>query len=510
MPKQEKQKFSVTRIIGKALNAVSKAEVPTNLTDDNGLMWIEPKQSHFGLVAMVEHSTILPQCVKAYRDNVAGFGLGVRYKDDEEETEEMSAEYLRLEAVLDQLNFETDTKEVFEDIVEAREIFGIAYLEVMRNPKGEVNQIEFIKDVATIRKSVPDTEHITASYHYRGEEIQRLKQFRSYRQEKNGKTVYFKEFGDPRIMDRETGKCVENIETHNQANEILEFSIGEGDYGTVRWIGQCLNVDGSRRAEALNNNYFKRGRHTPMMMVVSGGSISDDSKEALQSYMDDIEGERGQHGFMVLELEDTVTKAGFDGATQPNIEIKDMASMLQKDELFQAYLDNSRRKVQSAFRLPDLYVGYTTDFNRATAQTAQEITEEQVFMPQRKSLAWIINNKLLNEYNFKHVEVYFKAPDISNPDDMSKILTIAEKAGGMTPNLAHELALGAMGKISEDYDGEWGEIPLTVANAAKSETTTELSEEDTGKLQKSADHYADMVGVLRSVKAEICRRGDGE
>ena len=53
-----------------------------------------------------------------------------------------------------------------------------------------------------------------------------------------------------------------------------------------------------------------------------------------------------------------------------------------------------RRKVQSSFQLPDLYVGYTTDFNRATAQTAQEVTEEQVFQPERKSLAWAINNRL--------------------------------------------------------------------------------------------------------------------
>lgn len=98
--------------------------------------------------------------------------------------------------------------------------------------------------------------------------------------------------------------------------------------------------------------------------------------------------------------------------------MKDLASILQKDELFQEYLDNNRKRVQSAFLLPDLYVGYTTDFNRATAQTAQEVTEQQVFQPERTSLAWVINNKLLNCYRFQYVEAYFLAPDISNPDDM--------------------------------------------------------------------------------------------
>ena len=86
--------------------------------------------------------------------------------------------------------------------------------------------------------------------------------------------------------------------------------------------------------------------------------------------------------------------AGFDVEKQPEVEIKDLANILQKDELFQEYQENSRKKVQSTFLLPDLYVGYTTDFNRATAQTAVEVTEKQVFQPERNSLAWIINNKL--------------------------------------------------------------------------------------------------------------------
>lgn len=112
---------------------------------------------------------------------------------------------------------------------------------------------------------------------------------------------------------------------------------------------------------------------------------------------------------------------------------------MQKDELFQEYLDNNRKRVQSAFLLPDLYVGYTTDFNRATAQTAQEVTEQQVFQPERTSLAWVINNKLLNCYRFQYVEAYFLAPDISNPDDMYKLLNVTNNAGGITPNMAKEV-----------------------------------------------------------------------
>ena len=138
-------------------------------------------------------------------------------------------------------------------------------------------------------------------------------------------------------------------------------------------MGQVLTVDGNRRAEVLNNAYFRKGRHTPLMILVKGGTLSDDAFTKLQTYMNEIEGEKGQHSFLILETENNETGAAFQDQKQPEVEIKDLASILQKDELFQEYQENGRKKTQSAFLLPDLYVGYTTDFNRATAQTAMEV-----------------------------------------------------------------------------------------------------------------------------------------
>ena len=51
------------------------------------------------------------------------------------------------------------------------------------------------------------------------------------------------------------------------------------------------------------------------------------------------------------------TRTGFNAENRPEVEVKDLAAILQKDELFQDYLENNRRKVQSAFQLPDLYTG---------------------------------------------------------------------------------------------------------------------------------------------------------
>lgn len=500
MSETKKKTHIETTVIKAQSKPVTKADESTHITDEHTSMFMTPTIPLKCLKEMVDHSTILPQCIRAYKDNIAGFGIGVTYREDIEETEEMIAEYNRAEELIELLNLDMDTKEVFEDVIEARETYGVSYIEVLRNLANEVNQIEFIRDVPSIKKTSPLDPAVEIEYFYQGEPITRQKKFCKYKQEKSGKIVYFKEFSDPRIMDKRTGEYVEALELKFQANEILEFTIGTADYGTVRWIGQALNVDGSRRAENLNNNYFMNGRHTPLMVIVKGGSLSEASFTKLQTYMNDIKGEAGQHAFMVLEVEDSEKVTDFESDRQPSVEIKDMAAILQKDELFQDYLNNSRKKVQSAFRLPDLYTGYTTDFNRATAQVAQEITEKQVFIPERKSLAWTINNKLLNAYRFKFVEVYFKEPDITNPDDIAKILNITERAGGVTPNIAKEITLQALGKTSESYPEEWGEIPLALNKSQQSGATTVVEQIDKAIEKAVNAKEDDIILVMKEVK----------
>lgn len=482
---------------------VKKSEMPMNLKNEETAYseWLTPSVSLRGLENMVGHSTILPQCINAYKSNIAGFGIGVRYKEDVNDTEKLEEEFERLSDIVELLTLECDTKEIFESLIDSRETYGIAYLEVIRNNAGEVVQIEVIEDVPSIEKSRQLGEYVDMQYYFKGEMIIRKKQYRKYRQKINNKTVYFKEFGDRRFMNKDTGEYSESLNKEHQANEILEFKLGSKAYGQVRWIGQTLGIDGSRKAEGLNNNYFENGRHTPLAVIINGGTLTDESFDKLQTYMNDIKGEAGQHAFLLLEAENNQNSTGLEEEKKPQIELKSLADILQHDELFQDYLDNNRKKVQSSFRLPDLYVGYTTDFNRATAQMAMEVTEEQVFQTERQSLAWIINNKLLNGYGFRNVEVYFKEPDISNPDDLYRILTVCNNAGGLTPNKAKEIAYKALGEVSDDYEGDWGNIPLVYSKLANS-----LEKQ----IEKAAHNNDDeIMGIMKSVRSLLVKMSKG-
>ncbi len=508
MPKKPQR---VEARVIKARDTITKAQTSESLdpsASKNAGVWITPPIDLRGLAVMKKQSSILPQCIKAYKNNIAGFGIGVKYKEDVEETSEMAAEFTKAIEVIDLLNMDMDTKKVFEDVIEARETYGIGYIEVIRNMAGEVTGIEFIRDTPSVQKSIALDPYIEVEYLFKGRIEKRPKRFCKYKQQIGGRVVYFKEIGDPRPMDKRSGDYAAEIPLEHQANELLEFSIGTEPYGEVRWIGQVLGIDGSRKAEGLNNRYFEEGRHTPLMIMLKGGTLTDDSFEKLQNYMDGIKGEAGQHAFIVLEAANTDSRTDMESDPRPEIEIHDMASILQKDELFQEYLSNNRRKVQSAFQLPDIYVGYTTDFNRATSQTAQEITEEQVFQPERQSLAWAVNNKLLAGYKFKHVEAYFKAPNITNPDDIMKILNVAERAGGLTPNKAKEIALELYGETSEDYEGAWGNIPLAYSkiqnpgnpySAIDTQLATQISKAE-------GDGANEIVAIMKEVRTLLAQR----
>lgn len=250
------------------------------------------------------------------------------------------------------------------------------------------------------------------------------------------------------------------------------------------------------------------------MIMVKGGTLTDESFTKLQQYMNDIKGEAGQHAFIVLETEATDARTDFDQQEKPEIEVKDLASILQKDELFQNYLDNNRRKVQSSFQLPDLYVGYTTDFQPGHGADRAGGYGGTGIPAGAKSLAWAINNRLLNGYRFQYVECYFLEPDITNPDDLYKLLTVANNAGGLTPNFAKRIIYEAYGEQAEDYPDEWGDIPLAYSKTQGGSTGLDLGGL-TLSLQKqiekaAASHDDAVVAVMKEVKSLLLKMDKGE
>lgn len=413
------------------------------------------------LQGLVEMSTILQQCIDAYKRNIVGFGAVPKYLEDDvaqDETPEMKAEWEKVKDFIKYFNFDKSFEDVFAEAIEDREQTGNAFIEIIRdglNLPAEGDRL----DPSTMQVTKLFEERVDVTYIRDGKTFNRKRKFRKYIQTVGTKKVYFKEFGDPRKMDSRNGNYVEAIEEEYEATEVLHLKIGSKTYGVPRWIGQLIHMYGARKAEELNFNYFTQGRHTPMAVLLHNAVLSPESEQALIDYAKSVEGVDNSHKFLLIEAEGLDEGMLDEEKKNAKVELKSLADMLQQDALFLEYDDASRQKVQSAFRLPDIYVGRSKDFNRATADTARYITEEQVFEPERNSLEWIINNKLLLDYLLQFTSMNFNKPEISDAEQVVAILDVANQIGAIAPNDVRDIVGKYLGKDLENFEGEEYDLP---------------------------------------------------
>ncbi|ANB57053.1 phage portal protein, PBSX family [Anoxybacillus sp. B7M1] len=464
---------------------------------------IEPPYNLKELKRIAKYSTILQQCVDAYRTNIVGFGLQPDYTFDinakdvsEKVKKQVENEWVRLEEFIKYLHFDESAETILGYALEDREKTGNGFIEVLRDGLGRPAGIEYVdcQNMRVCSYTVPEEVEFTITENGVPKKIKRWKKFRRYVQMVNGKKVFFKEYGDPRVMNLTNGKFDENTPEHLRATEVIHFKIGSGTYGIPRWIGHIVSLYGARKAEELNYMYFKQGRHTPAAIIVENGMLSETSFNQLQEYMNSIEGVENAHKFLLLEAEgiETTTDTGMDKPAPVKVQIKSLAEVLQQDALFLEYDQKTREKLRSAFRLPPLYTGEAHEYNRATADTARKITEEQVFQPERNSLANKLNTLFLPALELQRVKITLKGPDFRDPVEIAKVLTPFINAGAVSPNDLRDLLGRVLGKTLEEWPEEFN-LPFQMI-LREQQTTFPIM------MQKSKEQQNDLIMLLKDMR----------
>ena len=167
-------------------------------------------------------------------------------------------------------------------------------------------------------------------------EISILKKFRKFVQIVDNEKVFFKEFGDPRIMNCRTGMYDDDTQPDDKASSIIFFNVycPYTPYGLPRYIGQLLNIQGNRKAEELNYTYFMDGRHMPMAIIVENGKLTEDSVNTISG----AKGDKARHKYLILEaegLENDVQIGDDEVKSKVSIRIEKLAEMLEKDGVLQ-------------------------------------------------------------------------------------------------------------------------------------------------------------------------------
>lgn len=407
------------------------------------------------------------------------------------------------------------------------EVLGNGYWEVLRNSLGEVCQFNHIPGVS-VRLMEMDDRPTEVEIERRlsmlsTEKINVRKRYRRYAQVSPGGDlnilVYFKEFGDPRVLSSKTGKFYKDLEAMQReeeeknvppATEILAFKISSprSPYGVPRWIGSLLSVMGTRQAEEVNFLYFENRSVPPMAILVSGGRLNDNTVARLQDYIqNNIRGKANFHKIMILEAESSDASMSQSGVTgRMKIEIKPLTDAQQKDGLFMGYDERNADKVGQSFRLPRILRGDVRDFNRSTAEASIDFAEIQVFGPIRQQFDWVVNKLIFPALGVKYHHFQSNAPTVRDPEQLSRMIALLTANNILTPAEARNLAQNVFNQAFENLNASWTQQPISVTLAemnleAKEEgSPTEGFDEAGGMSTSNAGPTQTSAGVPQKPK----------
>lgn len=471
------------------------------------------------MVHLFEHSNSLRQNVDAYATNIDGFGF--RFQPtlnlESDDINEQVATAIWQDRVLagepsPAKPTPTEVKKTLEEIKDAmaiermklgfffkncvmnesfvthrmktrqdKEITGNAYWEVLRDSEGNIAQFILVP-AHTVRINpqnpmlVPVEQNVQATPLTFTKRLYR-RRFRTYLQIFENIKVFFKEFGDPRIISSRTGKvypttaALESAEEHTiEANELVHFAIhsSRGPYGVPRWIGTLLAVIGSRNAEEVNVLYFTNKSVPPLALLVSGGRVSNNTVDRIRDFIDgEIRGKSNFHKILVLEAEPAAGASGPEHTGRMKIELKPLTQAQHSDALFQNYDKENINKVGMSFRVPPLLRGDSRDFNRATAQAVLKFTETQVFAPERNAFDDVMNRLVLADMGICYHTFVSNSPKTTDPEDQAKVIERIAKTGALTPRDIRVLAEEILNTELKRIDQPWMDIPLPLATSGR-------------------------------------------
>ena len=504
-----KQQVRVRKIMGNSIGQSKQIDDIFNEFYSQGYI-IQPEVNIEALSRITENSDILSVCIEAYKNNIVGFGTildyNFDYKEEKSKNKIADEDWSKYELFLKYCNFDERFTGVLKKFIEDRERIGYGTIECIADEVGEISEIQHIPS-HTIRlckeSEAIEVEEIITDPKGNERKIKRWKKFKKFIQMVGSKQVYFKELGDPRKLNRFTGEYLnegEEININDEANSIIFDNIycPYSPYGLPRYIGALVKMMGSRSADELNFNYFEGGRHIPLAIVVENGQLTQDSIDSLAG----AKGTEAQHKYLILEAEAFDNEFSMeDSKSNVKIHFEKLAEIMQDDALFLEYLKDNRDIVRSSFRLAPIYTGDTQDFNRATAETAKQVTEEQTFEPLREDLADLLNKKLMKELNVKYVELKFKGPKTTDDTEIAKALTPYIAGGVATPNMLLDSLSKLLGKEFEPITDEWGDIPLQIYLANKSINNKQQTEEQ-NPISK-AFYMQEVINPLKELQKTI-------
>ncbi len=435
---------------------------------------IEPIFPFKDLITVYTESNILRQCIDSYVVNIESYGHVFEYVGPEgsRNKKEVKDELNKVTALMARLSYEDDLIDLRSKSRVDYEVLAARAFEIGRDDKGRIEMMAHIP-MHSLRMCKKDQTPVMVDVEVVDEKggISTVKVERTFRRfvQKSyhtNKMIYFKEFGDPRVIDPNTGEENPGLSPEDAASEVLFDSqyVPGHVYGLPRWIGQLPSILGSKESELVNLHFFRDNAIPAMAVLVSGGYLTQEAFDKISNYVTNTKGQKSMQRIMVIEsLADDATGGSIDHPPQaPKLDIKPMVNERQQDGLFQDYDENNAGKVRSAFRLPPIFVGRAEDYTRASAFASMQTAENQIFVPERFRFDMIINNKILATHGIKYWRFKSLGAPLSDPDSMARIVRSLGTQGALTANTVIKVANQILNVQIDSIQEAWGDVPFSI------------------------------------------------
>ncbi len=433
---------------------------------------LKPPFAFPNLYKIFEEGDVLAECVDAMQQNVDGFGYQLQYLGDDQDIDTDSIakkERVRGENFFDRVNDEQSITTIRKLMRQDVEILGNGAFEVIRNRVGDP-QMMFYLPFRMMRLAPIDKAYTKVNVNVKRDgkmvTIPMRKYFRRYcliSRVSGLKLRWFKQFGDPRILDSRTGQYVNSRgEAKEVASEIMHFKIPFGDspYGVPRWIQTVLDILGRRNSQYVNWDLFQSQGIPPIIITVSGGVLTDESLAELETVLRSARGTEKWNRIMLLES--NPESQGLEDKGSAKIEIKPMTDYRKEDQMFTQYLDAASESIRHRYRLPPIYTGRASAYTHATSKTSKEVAEEQIFIPERSQFDEPMNTQLLPALGITKWKFVTKGPQIVGSEEISGGVSAFTQAGAFTVNHAIEMANSAFGLQMSKFKEPWANYPVPI------------------------------------------------
>lgn len=348
---------------------------------------------------------------------------------------------------------------------------GNAAAEVVRDRAGKVDLLYHLP-ITYMRMTLPDAEATPyqAKVLRNGKlvEVTRYKRFRRYcRILPSGLYQWFKEFGDPRTVDRVTGEYDQN--SQNPATECWWFKISfrNQEYGMPRWYSLTDVIKARILAHYVNYKVFTSQGIPPVLIAVEGGRLTDGSVTELENTIESWKDVDNWNSTVVVQAEPLDDFALSDkGISKPTIQIHKLRDARAEDAQFEKFLNYSAIMVCRCWRIPSLLLGGAENLNLASANASQLVAEQYFFIALRQEFDEVVNFRLIRgEFGIWDWEFRSLGVKTTGSEELAKVIRTVALSGGATMNNVVDLANDMLGTSWSKDDSPISNIPVVWALA---------------------------------------------